>query len=210
MCDHHGHGEGGCSHEATGVVHAEEGTTYDMSRFIDLDQLVTLNETIENSGRGVFRSWMARIDPNKFVESDTDEELLFRIPFTGTVKITGMVVISDGDETSPAKVRLYKNKESMTFDDCSIAPEQEINLKQDTTGVVDYPLKASKFNSLHHLTIHVSDNFGGENTKINYIGFRGEFQEEFRERVVIATYEARALTKDHKGEIPDAVMRDLM
>ncbi|GMT37147.1 hypothetical protein PFISCL1PPCAC_28444, partial [Pristionchus fissidentatus] len=108
------------------------------------------------------------------------------------------------------RLRLFKDREGMSFDDAAgLQPEQEIDLKADPTGSVDYPLKASKFNSLSHLTIHIDRNFGGDTTKLYYLGLRGEYLGDFRQKVVIATYEARAIPKDHKGTIPDGKTSDI-
>ncbi|VDM61806.1 unnamed protein product [Angiostrongylus costaricensis] len=150
-----------------------------------------------------------RLDKTDFVVSDCDEELLFNLPFYGHVRITGISVIGDEDESHPAKIRLFKDRSMMSFDDCSIEADQEINLKQDPNGVVDYPLKASKFGTLSHMSVHIQTNFGAELTKVYYIGLRGEYQADFRQQIAIATYEARPLMKDHKGEIPDEAGRNL-
>ena len=48
----------------------------------------------------------------------------------------------------------------MSFDDCRIEADQEIDLKQDPSGLVDYPLKAMKFSNVTHLTIQVSFHLG--------------------------------------------------
>lgn len=208
MCDH---GAGGCcQHEASDTPTAlNEVQRYDMHQHIDMDKAAVLNECIDGSGKLVFKPMDRRLDRTDFVESDCDEELLFNIPFTGQVRISGLSVIGDEDESHPARIRLFKDRPVMSFDDCSIEADQEIDLKQDPCGVVDYPLKAAKFGTLSHLSIHVQRNFGAEQTRINYIGLRGEYQADFRQQVAIATYEARPMMKDHKGEIPDAITRTL-
>ena len=44
------------------------------------------------------------MDKTEFVESDADEELLINIPFTGDVKLKGLIVIGGEDDTHPDKV----------------------------------------------------------------------------------------------------------
>lgn len=42
----------------------------------------------------------------QFVQSDADQELLFNIPFTGNVKLKGIIIIGADDDTHPNKVKL--------------------------------------------------------------------------------------------------------
>jgi hypothetical protein len=70
-------GHSHCHHEHEDP---ERGTEYSLYSKIDTLNLVCLNETEEGSAAGVFRPWDHRLDTDKFVESDVDEELLFRIP----------------------------------------------------------------------------------------------------------------------------------
>uniref|UniRef100_A0A1I7TBD1 PITH domain-containing protein n=1 Tax=Caenorhabditis tropicalis TaxID=1561998 RepID=A0A1I7TBD1_9PELO len=207
MCSH-GHSHN-CASEHIPEVPGDDVYRYDLVSYIDLEKVTTLNESVDGAGKKVFKVMENRDDRTEFVESDCDHELLFNIPFTGHVRLAGISIIGDEDGSHPAKLRLFKDREGMSFDDCRIEADQEIDLKQDPRGVVDYPLKASKFANLHHLSILVDANFGDAETRVFYIGLRGEFQHEFRQRVAIATYEARAQLKDHKNEIPDAVTRTL-
>ena len=66
--------------------------------------LTCLLGQVDNSGRLVFKPWEARLDKTDRVDSDADEELLINIPFTGDVKLKGIVVIGGEDETHPDKV----------------------------------------------------------------------------------------------------------
>ena len=73
--------------------------------------------------------------------SDADEELLFNIPFTGNVKLKGLIVMGGEDGTHPSKVRLFKNRPHMTFDNASTKADQEFELVQDDQGTIEYAPK---------------------------------------------------------------------
>ena len=116
---------------------------------------------MENSGRLVFKPWERRLDKTECVESDADEELLINIPFTGDVKLKGLIVIGGEDDTHPDKVkdhddefnidmmathqvRLFKNRENMSFDDAGAKADQEFSLVRDTDGSVQYKTKVGE------------------------------------------------------------------
>ncbi|XP_077338197.1 PITH domain-containing protein 1 isoform X2 [Lithobates pipiens] len=171
MSHGHSHG-GGCSCSAERSDGPERGLEYGLYQKIDLEKLQCLNESEEGSGKTVFRAWEERGDRSRFVESDEDEELLFNIPF--------------------------KNLPHMSFDDAGREADQVFNLNIDTTGDLEYQTKISRFSSVSHLSIHISKNFGAENTKIFYIGLRGEWTEAHRHGVTICNYESAANPADHK------------
>lgn len=133
MCDHghggHGHG-GACSSEVVAFDHGQEGMEYNMQAFIDKDKggtvfgpskkpagtlVVVLNEAIDGTGVRVFKRWTEHLDRTDYVDSDVDEEILFNIPFTGHVKLTGLTLIGEMDDTHPSRLRIFKDRQNVGF-----------------------------------------------------------------------------------------------
>lgn len=171
----------------------ESGICSNLYEKIDLDRVQCLNERLEGTGATVFKTWDKRLDRDKYVESDVDAELLFNIPFTGNVKLKGLIVIGD-EELEPKMVKLYKNRPNMVFDDI-VHPDQLFILHRDTNGILEYSVKPVKFSSVYHLSLHFTGD--GEQIKIYYIGLRGEWTPAHKHGVTICTYEARPLSSDH-------------
>ncbi|GLJ59127.1 hypothetical protein SUGI_1493300 [Cryptomeria japonica] len=115
---------------------------YSLYQKIDLANVECLNEKVDGSGVNVFKSWSERLNREECVESDCDAELIFNIPFTGDVKLKGIVIISD-EELS--RVKLFKSKMRMSFDDVSGEADQEFAVIHDPQGTVEYPIKPTKF-----------------------------------------------------------------
>jgi len=201
----HNHGSGGCGHGAAGQLGEEFGIQYSLYQRIDLSNLECLNETEEDSAKHIFIPWENRLQKEKCVESDADEELLINIPFTGNVKLKGIIIIGGEEDTHPDEVRLFKNRPKMTFDDASAEPDQKFSLVRDTDGTVEYKTKIVKFSSVHHLTLHFPSNFGDDKTKIYYIGLSGEWTKSDRVGVVHTVYETMPGIEDHKNDILDGV-----
>ncbi|XP_069126408.1 PITH domain-containing protein 1-like [Argopecten irradians] len=200
----HSHGGGGCD-DHDHITEAEKAAAYSLFLKIDTQRVECLNEAVDGSGKDVFKPWDKRLDKEKFVESDADEELLFNIPFTGSVKLKGIIIIGGEEDTHPNQMRIYKNRPNMTFDACGSEPDQMFELHPDPTGALEYSTKVARFNSVEHLSIHFPTNFGADNTKVYYIGLRGDFTEVHRHEVTICNYEARANPADHKTNILDNV-----
>ncbi|CAG9784440.1 unnamed protein product [Diatraea saccharalis] len=198
--DHHDH-----DHSSS----EEMGIQYNLYQKIDKDNLQCLNESIEGSGKTVFKPWDKRLDRTNFVESDADEELLFNIPFTGNVKLKGIRIASEDTEYHPNKLRLFKNRPNMTFDDVTMDPDQVFELQRDSESLLEYSPKVVTFSSVSHLTMHFPSNFGADTTKIYYIGLRGEWTPGHRHGVTICTYEARPNLDDHKLKHLDSVSRHI-
>ncbi|OBS74576.1 hypothetical protein A6R68_14906, partial [Neotoma lepida] len=126
---------------------------------------------------GIFKPWEERTDRSKFVESDADEELQFNIPFTSNVKLKGIIIMGEKDDSHPSEMRLYKNIRQMSFDDTEREPDQTFSLNRDITRELEYATKISQFSNVYHLSIHISKYFGADITKIFYNGLRGEWTE---------------------------------
>lgn len=209
----HGHSHGGgCQdhgHDHDHVTDAERGSAYSLYLKIDTERVQCLNEAEDGSAKYVFKPWDQRLDKEKFVESDVDEELLFNIPFTGSVKLKGIIIIGGEEETHPNKMRIFKNRPSMTFDDAGSTPDQEFEMYPDTTGALEYATKAARFNQCESISIHFPSNFGAETTKVYYIGLKGDFTQAHRHEVTICTYEASANIADHKTNLMDNVGHEI-
>ncbi|GFO13334.1 pith domain-containing protein 1 [Plakobranchus ocellatus] len=192
----HGHSHGPSDASDAENLKAQE---YNLYLKIDMDSLTCLNEEEDGSGKTVFRAFEDRLERTKFVSSDVDEELLFNIPFTGVVKLKGLLIIGGERETHPNKMRLFKNRPNMSFEDAGAAPDQDIDVHVDQEGLIEYKPIVARFNDVSHLSIHFPSNHGNsEKTEIFYIGLKGEFSEAHRHEVTITAYEARANPADHK------------
>jgi len=202
-CSHSAGGAPSCEHGQAGQLGEEIGLAYSLYQRIDFGNLSCLNETEEDSAKKIFKPYEQRLNRTDFVESDADEELLINIPFTGNVKLKGLIIIGGEEDTHPDKVRLYKNRPNMTFSDATSTPDQEFELVRDEEGKLEYKTKIVKFSSVYHLTLHFPSNYGADNTKIYYIGLSGEWTKSERVGVVHAVYEARAMPQDHTQDVKD-------
>lgn len=97
-------------------------------------------------------------------------------------------------------LKLFANRDNVDFGTASeLSPTQTISLSQ-TSEVQDVPVKRALFNTLRTLDLFFEDNWGqGEEdeTRISYLGFKGEWMRLNREPVSFL-YEAAANPSDHK------------
>ena len=77
----HGHGHdhsGGCCHSSDDVESADNlGLLYSLYSKIDLENLTTLNEEQEGSGKTIFRSWDERLLKTQVGNPSDDQTLVF-------------------------------------------------------------------------------------------------------------------------------------
>jgi len=183
------HGTGcGCRHEDDFVAISQH-----LLPWIDVDNVVGLNEEEAGSAKRVFRPYDNRLDDAQFVEStEGDEELLILVPFTAPVKVTGLTVIGGDGATSPSRVRLYINRPDIDFASVyDVEHTQELDIVEDFHGAVMHPLRAARFISVTHLAIFFPTSIGGDRTRIHWIGLWG-VGSEYKRQAVITVYEAVA------------------
>ncbi|ORZ19241.1 DUF1000-domain-containing protein [Lobosporangium transversale] len=196
----HGHGHGHHDHDHDHDELPDSGLVHEsLYQKIDHDNVTCLNEAEPNSGKSVLKPWHEKMDDTKFVESDADEQLIFRIPFTGLVKLKSISLRTDPGESAPRKMKAFVNKDDLDFDNAeSTVPTQEWDLVEDSHGqIAEYSTRVAKFTSIRSLTLFFSENFGGDVTKISFIGLKGEFS-EFKRDPIITVYELQANPADHK------------
>lgn len=123
----HGHNcNATCDHSHDDPAGDTMGIAYSLYSKINLEGVECLNEAVDGSGKTIFKPWNERLDNEhviyssasmclsfsnsvrcaQYIESDADEELLINIPFTGNVKLKGIIVRGADDDSHPSKMRL--------------------------------------------------------------------------------------------------------
>mmetsp|Transcript_6591 Transcript_6591/g.19966 ORF Transcript_6591/g.19966 Transcript_6591/m.19966 type:complete len:208 (+) Transcript_6591:131-754(+) len=194
-------GSCGHSHSCEGHSHnaAESGEGWDLYKEVDKERCSALNETEAGSVKNILRPWEKRLDPEPVMVSDADEQLLIFLPFYSAVKITSISVIGSGGEQNPKTMKVFLNSETMDFPTAEATePVQTWELVSDNSkGEVEYPTKITKFQNVRTMWIFISDNFGAEETSLQYIGLKGTASAN-RRQAVSAVYELQPQTADHK------------
>lgn len=164
---------------------------------MDTGRLQALNEAEPDSLKHVLRPWHERNNGSlPELESDADEQLLLKIPFTSPVGIRSLCVIGGGDTQNPATIKAFINKELMDFETAEAATGKAVQqvfelVERNPNGDVEYPTKYTKFQNVSTLWLLVQRNFGADTTRIRYIGLKGTFT-RYKREAVHTVYEARA------------------
>ena len=137
-----------------------------------------------------------------------------KISFTGLVRLHSIIIRSPPDESAPSRLKLFLNRDDLDFSAASdLTPVQTLTLPLVPAGsaddTVEIPVKRALFNNVHSLSLFFDENHGGEDdvTRINYLGFKGDFTKLGTEPVSVL-YEAAANPRDHKSIVPGAKMMD--
>lgn len=145
----------------------------------------------------ILKPWDQRMDETVFVESDADDQLIVRVPFTGSVKLRSVLIKSGPGDQTPSKVALFPNQELLDFDDVANSqPVQEFVVVQNRE-VGEYAVKPAKFSNVSSITLFFPSSQGADTTQIYYIGFLGLFSGHKKEIPAGILYEAQANPADH-------------
>ncbi|KDQ13483.1 hypothetical protein BOTBODRAFT_33501 [Botryobasidium botryosum FD-172 SS1] len=188
----HGHGDGDHDHDHDhGISDVQPNSLFSK---IDLPNVSVLNS--DHPAQNAIKPWSSRLDENTYIESDADDQLIIRIPFTGSVKIRSILIKSGPEAHTPSKISAFVNLDILDFDDAeSKQPAQEFDIVQ-SREVGEYAVN-SKFSRAQTLTLFIPSAQGADTARIYFIGILGEFT-QLTEQPLISIYEANANPADHE------------
>ncbi|KAH7106264.1 DUF1000-domain-containing protein [Auriculariales sp. MPI-PUGE-AT-0066] len=161
--EHHGHG-----HDHS---HDDEHAPAD-NLFLRIahSNIVALNSTCGQPAK-------VGSDETISIESDADDQMILRVPFTGIVKLKSVLIKAGPGDQTPTRVALYANEEGIDFDDVATKqPTQEFELVQNR-DVGEYHVKATKFSNVSEISLFFPASQGAETIQLYYIGFMGTWTE---------------------------------
>jgi hypothetical protein len=93
----------------------------------------------------------------------------------GTVRIKAIVIHGGHADEAPRTVKLYVNRD-VDFESAEAAVATHvISMPSTMSDEAEFPLSLAKFNNVGSLSLFVSDNFGGDVCRLQYVGFKGTF-----------------------------------
>lgn len=143
-----------------------------LRQYIDLCSAYALNCRSDRRVGDVIRAWEERATrehwPLTTPEGEEDPELLVHIPFTHDVSVTGIVLATDADGTSPRVMRAFANRATPDLDTASsVSPTQEWDFPNGDPGAtVEQKTRRSRFSRVSSLTLHFPDSFNSASTKM--------------------------------------------
>lgn len=75
---------------------------------IDLDHVVGFNDSTSHPGKSCIKPWDRRSDESDYAESDADEQLILKVPFTGSVKLRSVFLKTGPGDLTPLEVKLVR------------------------------------------------------------------------------------------------------
>ncbi|KAG8731742.1 hypothetical protein FRC11_002577, partial [Ceratobasidium sp. 423] len=153
----HRHGQD-CGHEHHDHNHDHDhdhdaGSPNNLYSRIDRPNVAVLNAEDGSDPCVALKPWHERLDETKWLESDADDQLIIRIPFTGSVKLRGLLLKTGPADQTAEKVSLFPNADELDFNDASESePTQSFDIVQ-SREVGEYSVKPAKFSNCRSLTL---------------------------------------------------------
>ncbi|KAF7845727.1 hypothetical protein BT93_L0964 [Corymbia citriodora subsp. variegata] len=197
--EHHSHGHGHGDHDHSHDL--EPALQSSLYKQIEFDKVHAFNEATAGSAAGILRkTWTDRLSDQPILESDSDEQILLHIPFSGSCKLYSLLIRTSNTENAPAKLKMFRNRTDLDFSACQdLKATQSIDLPR-SNEIADIALNRAHWNGTTSVDLFFESNHsGGEEdlTHIFYLGFKGDFMALNREPIHVL-YEAAANPKDHK------------
>ncbi|CAK4656749.1 hypothetical protein LEN26_004354 [Aphanomyces euteiches] len=188
-------------HDHSHEVEDSEGDS--LFKYIDTSKVRCLNALDEEQRTHPFKSAAMKKNRDTFLDSNEDDpEMILYIPFTEAVSVKSICISGGEDGLHPKSVKLFANREDIDFSNATeLPPLQKFELVEDFDAQIDYPLHLRKFQGISSLIMYFETSMGGDQTRIYYIGLKGE-SKKWRHGVVECVYESRPQLSDHK--IPGA------
>ena len=165
-----------------------------------------------------------RIDT--YLESDTDCQLLIKIPFTGTCKLQSIILRTNTTNLAheydvPKTIKIYKNyKDSLNLDfdtvskqkpdyefvfpsELGVDPLNSDPIDTDESSLVEHHFPSRGFVNCHSLTLFIENNWSEDEDmlcRIYYLELRGHFMGKLEKDTAIplsTVYESAANPLDH-------------
>jgi len=150
--------------------------TFNLFGVIDRNNVHGLNLTVPEDAKEIIKPWDEREDNSKYLDSSVDDQLIIHVPFMQNVRIRSVLLKLGRGSTTPRHLRIYANHSTIVdFAEAESANSHlNISLLEGETGVIEYPLRVAAFTSVHALSLFFSDAVGGDQSRIYYLGFRGD------------------------------------
>ncbi|KAH8829011.1 DUF1000-domain-containing protein [Flagelloscypha sp. PMI_526] len=170
------------SHNESDLISSDfdETTLYSV---IDRSNVHGLNLTVPESARSLIKPWDKRDDEDVWVESGVDDQMIIQIPFIQNIRLKSIIIKAGRGDLAPRNLRLYTNKPTIPdFDDIpNMKAQLDIALLENGIGVTEYPLRVAAFASVNSLSVFLGDSPGGDQSRVYYIGFKGDLRNPKKE-----------------------------
>ena len=179
--------------------YANSAEGMDLLGSIMMDQIVCLNEEEDGSFRNAFKPYEDRFKGDAYFESvDDDAELLITIPFKEVVKLRRIIVISRDEDSNPAEMNVYINREGIDFQYVQDnRPLQSFDIVPNLDGSLENAVRPSKFNNVTDLTLHFK-NDAIDQLSIRYIQLKGVKTIIKKKKLKATVYEVKPMVSDHE------------